>query len=254
MIKLSIVSPTWNCVARLQEHIRGVQCQEFRDIEHILVDNLSDDGTRDVIAAYQKEASHPVIHIREPDHGIYEATNRGIRQARGEWIHVLNSDNRYASATALRDVFQRNLDAYDVLACAETLVKREGEREVIYQMQPSYDTDLQGYRFPTQGLMIRRKFYETHGCYSERFKIVSDSIFKIQHFPKAKWVILDFPLVISPGGGISGTRSLANALENTAVHLFFHRYPMQRRLRAAASEIYQYLKFAARPFLVKPGR
>ena len=95
MTKLSIVTPTYNNINGLKNNIASVAGQSLKDKEHIIIDNLSTDGTDELIDTYSKEVDYPVIYLREKDNGIYHAFNKGIKIANSEWIHILNSDDYY---------------------------------------------------------------------------------------------------------------------------------------------------------------
>lgn len=237
-MKLSIVSPVFNGAAHLAKHLESIEGQKFSDFEHILVDNMSTDGTEEMIRAYVKRAKHPVRYIRESDRGVYEAMNKGIRYASGEWIHILNADNAYRSTDILSEIFIKKLEEYDWLACGGFLEKIN--TSPIY-MKPEYDSELDDYRFPHQGNFIRKNFYRNHGVYSEYFRIVSDSIFIVQNIRKAKLLLLDIPAVTIRAGGLSGTASARNTLECVILILVYHRYPLVMRLRMAIRTLWHYI-------------
>ncbi|GAI64996.1 unnamed protein product, partial [marine sediment metagenome] len=67
-------------------NLESVSSQNFKNKEHIIIDNLSNDGTEDLIKNYKTNVTYPVIYIREKDFGIYNAMNKGIRIAKGDWI------------------------------------------------------------------------------------------------------------------------------------------------------------------------
>ena len=240
MITLSIVSPTHNCGKMLHRHLESVQKQTFRNIEHIVVDNLSTDETEKLVLAYQKHADYPVVYIREKDFGIYQAMNKGIRKASGKWVHILNSDNTYYSENVLQAVFNKNLNAYDLIACDVILNKiKNGQEESVY-LKAQYHSKINAYGFPHQGTIIRKVFYEKYGCYSERYKIVSDSIYSSLNYPKAKYLVPGLPLAILSDGGISGTMSWLNTKEALIALFFFHKYPLSYKLRSAAIYLRSY--------------
>ena len=91
MIKITVITPTFNRAIKLKRNIESVKSQTFLDIEHIIVDNMSMDGTEQIVKSYQQEASYPVTYIRERDTGPYEAMNKGkvqmIQQVRKGWNH-----------------------------------------------------------------------------------------------------------------------------------------------------------------------
>jgi glycosyltransferase involved in cell wall biosynthesis len=88
---LSIITPCFNRSGFISGAIESVLAQKFSDFEHIIVDGGSTDGTLDMLRRYR----HLKV-ISEPDHGMYDALNKGMRLARGEWVGFLNSDDLYA--------------------------------------------------------------------------------------------------------------------------------------------------------------
>lgn len=95
-MKVSIVTPSYNCAAYLRGTIESVMGQRYVPIEHIVVDGGSSDGTVEILRSYP--------HLRwvsEPDSGMYDAINKGIRMASGEIIGYLNADDRYFDHTVV---------------------------------------------------------------------------------------------------------------------------------------------------------
>lgn len=227
MPKLSIVTPTFNRAKKLPRNFEGVLKQTFQDIEHIIVDNLSDDGTEQLVLEYIKKAPYPVVYIREKDTGIYNAMNKGIRQAKGLWVHILNSDDAYYSDRCVESVCSSQNDVYDIV-CAPIIVDYAPAAGMWF-WRPEYEAEKKFYNFPHPGTVIKKKFYMDNGYYDERFKMVADSVYNIVNYPKAKYRILENTLVIMDGGGISTRRSFRNALEYL-YHLFvYHHFSLRQK-------------------------
>lgn len=88
---LTIITPTLNRAPFLEEAIRSVLAQNVADVEHIVIDAMSTDGTVEMVARY------PHLRVlREPDSGLYDGINKGLRLARGQFVGLLNSDDLYA--------------------------------------------------------------------------------------------------------------------------------------------------------------
>ena len=97
---LSILTPTFNAESCISQCLENVISQGFTDLEHLVVDGKSTDSTSDLVR--DLAASHPHIRlISEDDGGQFDALNKGIRQARGSIIGLLNADSFVASETAL---------------------------------------------------------------------------------------------------------------------------------------------------------
>ena len=100
-MKVSIITVTYNSEKYLADCIASVRRQTYSNIEHIIVDGKSTDGTLKII---QKNSGSLAHWISETDHGMYDAINKGIKMATGDIIGVLNSDDMLASADVIMDI------------------------------------------------------------------------------------------------------------------------------------------------------
>ena len=89
MKTISIITPTLNSVKTIERNLSSVSNQSTKDLEQIIIDGYSDDGTRSLIKSYE---GHDIIFLDENE-GIYQAINQGIKKARGKYIMLLNSDD-----------------------------------------------------------------------------------------------------------------------------------------------------------------
>jgi glycosyltransferase involved in cell wall biosynthesis len=103
-MKISVITVCYNSAKTLERALRSVVEQDYRNVEHIVIDGGSSDGTADILAAYRAGLT---CLVTEPDHGIYDAMNKGLALARGEVICFLNSDDYYASPTVLSKVARK---------------------------------------------------------------------------------------------------------------------------------------------------
>ena len=104
-MRLSVITINMNNRKGLERTIKSVVCQIFADFEYIVIDGASVDGSADVIREYADK-----IHywISEPDTGIYNAMNKGILQAKGDYCLFLNSGDALYTTTVLEEVFNQN--------------------------------------------------------------------------------------------------------------------------------------------------
>lgn len=102
-VKLTIVTVTYNCRAAFEKTLRSVECQSYGDVQYIVVDGGSTDGTLEVIRA---AADRGVVckWVSEPDSGIYDAMNKGVAMADGQWINFLNAGDCFAADDVLQRV------------------------------------------------------------------------------------------------------------------------------------------------------
>ena len=99
-IKVSIVTITWNAARTLQRTLDSVRCQTYADIEHLIIDGASTDETLPIAQHYQQASSHQVVIQSEPDKGLYDAMNKGLQKATGDYVVFLNAgDTLYAPDT-----------------------------------------------------------------------------------------------------------------------------------------------------------
>jgi len=232
MTKLSIVTATYNRINELRKNILSVANQSLKDKEHIIIDNLSTDGTDKLINDYSKEVDYPVIYVREKDNGAYDAFNKGIKIANGEWIHILNSDDYYFNNENLEIILNGDIKNIDVLACA-ILVKNEGSfYEEGSLCVPAYNDKIKYYNFPHPGMIVKKDFYEANAYFNISYKIISDAIFVLQNMPKAKHFISEIPLVIMDNKGVSNKISARRTYERLVCLFFYYKFPLGYKIKS----------------------
>lgn len=101
-MKISVVTVCYNAVQTLEKTMLSVLNQTYPDIEYIIIDGGSTDGTVDIIKKY---ADRLAYWVSEPDKGIYDAMNKGIKVATGEWINFMNAGDRFATNDVTKKLF-----------------------------------------------------------------------------------------------------------------------------------------------------
>lgn len=110
--KVSVVTVTYNCVDLVESTLRNVLKQTYPNLEYIVIDGNSTDGTRQVVERY---ADRLAYCVSEPDNGIYDAMNKGIHAATGEWIIFMNAGDYFLQSTTVEDVFGSYDDKGEVM-------------------------------------------------------------------------------------------------------------------------------------------
>ena len=114
-MKITIITATYNSSVTLRDTMESVLNQTYQDIEYLVVDGASRDNTLDIVREYEPLFQGKMRWISEPDKGLYDAMNKGMRMATGDVVGILNSDDFYTSKEVLQrvaDVFQKeNVDA-----------------------------------------------------------------------------------------------------------------------------------------------
>ena len=197
MCKLSIITINLNNAKGLQKTIESVISQTFTDYEYILIDGGSTDGSVSIIEAYSDKITY---WVSEPDTGIYNAMNKGILQAKGEYCYFLNSGDTLYAETVLEKIFYQN---YTEDFIAGDLIKKYPEKNVkeksIAYFRAKKGENLSLFNLfigniPHQSVFIRRKLFDQYGLYNENYTIVSDWRFLVQtivfHGAKVKYIDL----------------------------------------------------------------
>ena len=128
-MKVSIITITYNSAATLAATLASVIRQDYAEIEHILVDGNSTDGSQQILSAYAAQRSH-VHYISEQDNGIYDAINKGIRRATGDIIGILNSDDVLASPEVISHIVHAFQSAQSPEVVYGDLVSCNGEKVI----------------------------------------------------------------------------------------------------------------------------
>lgn len=196
-MKISIITVCLNSADTIEDTIRSILSQDYKDIEYIVVDGSSSDGTLDILTKY-----HDQIHeyISEPDKGVYDAMNKGIKLSNGDIIATLNADDFYADETVVSNMvgfMQSNgLDAaYGDLAYIDpnnsdhvTRFWKAGE----YKRGAFYH----GWVVPHPTFFCRKQVFEKYGYFNEKFQVAADFELLLRFIEKHQIKVGYLPKVI----------------------------------------------------------
>ena len=169
-MRLSIITINLNNRDGLQRTINSVIGQKFADYEWIIIDGGSTDGSRELIEEY---ADHFSYWCSEPDTGIYNAMNKGIRQAKGEWLQFLNSGDSLYEETTLQKVFERKYSSDVLYGNIRCRYADGGVVDYIGSDNLSYSYLYRGWWIAHPASFFKRELFKDH-LYNEHFRIVSD--------------------------------------------------------------------------------
>ncbi len=250
---ISIITPTFNSETTILRCVQSVIQQTYPGFEHIIIDNMSTDDTLRLIRGAYEEAgiSERLSVISEKDNGISDAFNKGIKNARGDVIGILNSDDEYAQPDSLERIaapfkdrsipfVHGNIYFHDPLYGSN--IRRPLQCDIHIAMPLNHPT-----------LYMRREIYDKYGIYNPAFKIVMDYELLIRleseqpGFLKQGVYIGGKPLVIMNAGGLSWDKE-AEALRESKKGLQLHgfwtmtarRSYMARRLRIVLKTFFRY--------------
>ncbi len=202
-MKLSIITVNLNNRDGLQKTIDSVVSQTFKDFEWIVIDGGSTDGSKELLEQY---ADHFAYWVSEPDKGIYNAMNKGIRIAKGEYLMFLNSGDTYYKCTTLSDLIKTGLDADIVFGnyiLQEEKTNNEKEPISFPDILPMHQLVCHSIGHASSAIkseLLKEELYD------ETLRIVSDWKFFLRKALEGKsFQHVDIIICVFDGTGISST-------------------------------------------------
>ncbi len=213
-MKVSIITAVRNEVELIEQCINSVLDQSYENIEYIIVDGNSTDGTVKVIRKYENRISN---WISKPDNGLYHALNKGIQMASGVIVGFLHANDFYANNKIIDTVVSR-MTEHNVDGCFGDLlyVDRRNTERIIRSWKSSPHTDglfKRGWMPPHPTFFFRRDAYIRYGCFNTDFRIAADYELMLRFLEKYKISSHYIPevLIKMRVGGVSN-RSLKNLM------------------------------------------
>jgi glycosyltransferase len=195
---VSVVTAAYNAVSTIRKCCESVAGQDYAPLEHIVVDGGSTDGTLEVLREQR------VRYESGPDAGLYDALSKGVRMARGEFVHIMDADDWYAHPSVLSSVVAAmTAHEWDVcharaahVTASDRVVRVFGrnldKRRLLKKMRVAYPT-----------VVVRRAVYEQYGAFSVGFRVAADYEFLLRVWDRVRVGFLDEILVHVAIGGIS---------------------------------------------------
>ena len=210
MKKVSIITTTYNDCENLKKTIAQVEAQDYENIEYIIVDGASRDNTLDVIREAKERFGDRLLWISEKDHGIYDAINKGLKMATGDYIGLCF--DRFACKDAVSkmvaamesegtDGVHADLDYVD----GDKIIRkwRQGQGNILRGWMPGHPT-----------LYLKREVYETYGLYKTNYRIAADYEYMIRILKDGSVKLSYIPeVLIKMSHGGASTKSLGAYLE-----------------------------------------
>lgn len=219
-MQITVITICYNAQKEIEMTMRSVLEQTFGDYEYIIVDGKSEDNTLAVIKKVRDEyPDKKVKFFSEPDKGIYDAMNKGIRLASGEWVCMMNAGDRFASNTVLRNVFQMPIDE-NIAFLYSDLYKMTSFGKMF---RVNMFCDEHTRRLVHQCIIYRKKLHNEYGYYAVTPKlIISDYLFFLQ-IPTEQVKKVDTIIAIYEGAGVSETGTWCKKQILCADVVFRHR-------------------------------
>jgi len=221
--KISIITASYNCVDEIEQSIKSVLEQDYPNIEYIIIDGASTDGTVDIIKKYDKYIDY---WVSEPDEGLYYAMNKGIEAATGDWIYIHNAGGVFYEKNTLSKLFSNNLDDVDAFFGYIWSVKNQ----CFYRNpKPFYEQETKDKRpgYSHQALFIRTKwckkypFDTTYRCCAD----FNQAMTIWQNGAKFKYV--DIPVAKSAPVGFSAKNRRLQMIETAQINGLGHSWKLK---------------------------
>lgn len=239
---ISIITIVRNGVHDIEETIKSVLSQKKVNLEYIIIDGKSTDGTLEIIEKYKNNIT---IIVSEPDNGIYDAINKGIKLATGELIGLIHCGDRYENdilqlcykkyLAGKSDIFYGNINILDTTDGLELQHTEKANHLLLANKMSIFHP----------ATFISRACYNKNGLYNENYKIAADYEFFLRNFQNGvSFKYFPISLVTYRSGGVSGDTlkligelfsiwqthlGLLNAIRNSTIRFINYGYYFWRK-------------------------
>ena len=235
-MKLSIVIATYNAGKTLRQALDSIKYQIYNDIETIVVDGKSTDDTLAIIQEYDDVVTK---WISEKDQGIYDAFNKGVDLATGDYIAFLGSDDCYCNYSVIARLMNDISKSVEMLSAPVLVVDEDAYEERIGINAYNLDDIFSGCMLPHQGIFVKTSIMKKYH-FSLQNKIISDYEFLIRFINSGgKIKFVDYPVVYYSNGGLS---SSVERGDKKWCDLFLEHVYVAERLQIDRKYVYKMLK------------
>lgn len=215
--KVSIITVSKNSAKTIEQTIQSVLLQTYQNIEYIVIDGASSDGTQQIIERYTKHIS---IYISEEDNGLYDAMNKGLHFASGDIIGIINSDDWYEDTAVENMVAFFKQSEADLVYGLITVVSENGP-EYIKSNAP-LETIWYQIPFYHPSVFVKKKVYDKFGGFNANYTIAADYDLLLRFYSeKIKFAFLNKVIAHFRIGGLSSTFRKRGCEENYKITMSY---------------------------------
>ncbi len=221
---LSVVTIVYNDVKNIRKTIESVILQTYSDIEYIIIDGASTDGTVDIIKEYSDKIQY---WISEPDNGLYDAMNKGIDEANGNYICFLNSGDLFYDEKTVENIFSKNKQRDIDIFYGETVViddegKIKGKRRLAAPAKLSWKSFKNGMLVSHQAFIPVLKLVPK---YDLRYNYSSDFDWCVRIMKRAKNIVnVDEVIIRYLDGGLTKNKLLKSLKERFKIMIKYYGF------------------------------
>ncbi|WP_438495335.1 glycosyltransferase family 2 protein [Paenibacillus sp. IHBB 3054] len=229
-MKVSLITVSYNSEKTIKDTISSVLFQSYKNIEYIIIDGNSKDGTVNIVKEYEPQFNGRLKWISETDKGLYDAMNKGIKLASGDIIGIINSDDMYTDEYVIEKVVKKmNIDNAEILYANLQFVDEYNTEKIVRKWIPGYGSFNLGWNPPHPTTFVRKNIYEHIGLYKSEYKISSDYDFLFRSIQANKVrtsYLNEFIVNMRMGGAstsgikstIQGSKEVYNTLKENKVN------------------------------------
>lgn len=184
-MKISIITVCFNAAKTIEKTLESIQSQTYKNIETIIIDGGSNDGTVEIIKKYS-----PSYFVSEKDNGIYNAMNKGIKASSGDIIYFLNADDTLYNENVLSNVVKEfNCGNFEVIWGDIVAVDCNGNENYVKCNKLNKSTYLLNTSLCHQAIFYKKSLFDELGFFDEKYKLLADHEFNLRVFciKKAKF-------------------------------------------------------------------
>jgi glycosyltransferase involved in cell wall biosynthesis len=206
----SIITVTYNSENTISRTIESLINQSFKDFDYIIVDGASTDKTLKIIERYKPAFGERITVISEPDKGIYDAMNKGIKLANGCIVGLLNSDDYYLNNTLEIIYNEYKKSDFETIVSGGLIFKYEKKEQYLSSNETRFSRCVKKYKNPVRhpATFVPKSIYDKIGLFNIDYKIAADEEFILRAYKKnVSFLLINKPLVTMLDGGISNKRN-----------------------------------------------
>ena len=218
-MKVSIITATYNSATSIASSLNSIINQDYNNIECIIIDGDSNDETIPIIKTYRRKNLN-IILVSEPDNGIYDALNKGIKLATGDLIGFVHSDDKLASPHIISELVTaiKNTQVFGVYGDLQYVSKLDTSKLIRNWKSCVFSKSLlkKGWMPPHPTLFLKKEVYQKHGNFNLKYKISADYDFMLRVLKDKtlKFVYLPKVIVKMRIGGASN-KNIKNIIQKT---------------------------------------
>lgn len=191
--KISIITVCYNAITCIEKTILSVINQTYDNIEYIIIDGGSTDGTIDIIKKYENYISY---WISEPDKGIYDAMNKGIKLSTGNWINLMNAGDVFTEENVLKKIFTNDIPVNTKIIYSDFFAQTKSEKLFFH-------TSIEKGRILHQSTIYKKSLHDEYGYYQVTKPIIISDFLFFCSIPTLYYYKTNIPISINEAYGIS---------------------------------------------------